>query len=131
MARVPVVKVGGVLVATLNDDLDDVSAMDFQSYVAERVVDTKASGVLLDISVLGIVDSFISKMLSDTAAMVRLLGAEVAVVGMQPAVAITLVELGLTLNSITTVRTLDEGLKELSRRTALTRKAGSGDGLGR
>jgi rsbT antagonist protein RsbS len=112
--RVPVVRVGDVLVATLGDDVDDETAMDLQESLAERVVATSAAGVLLDISALEIVDSFICKVLGDTANIARVLGARVAVVGMRPAVAITLVELGLPLPGIATALTVDHGLRALA-----------------
>ena len=114
MARVPMVKVGSVLVATLGDELDDRGALEFQGDVASRVVGERVSGVLMDISALEIVDSFISKVLSDTAGVVRVLGARVAVVGMRPAVAITLVELGLSLTGVSTALTLDHGMRALA-----------------
>ena len=103
-----------VLVATFGDELDDLSALTLQDDVGERVVAAR-DGVLLDISALDIVDSFISKVLGDTAGIVRVLGAEVAIVGMRPAVAITLVELGLP---------LDRGRDRTRRRPRTGRLAG-------
>lgn len=108
------VKVGRVLVATLGDELDDAGALDLQDEVGRRVVHERATGVLLDISALQIVDSFICKVLGDTAAIVRVLGARVALVGMRPAVAITLVELGLPLTGVDTARDIDHGLRAVS-----------------
>lgn len=108
------VKVGSVLVATLGDELDDRSALAFLDDVAARVVGERISGVLMDISALEVVDSFISKVLGDTASVVRVLGAQVAVVGMRPAVAITLVELGLSLTGVSTALTLDHGMRALA-----------------
>ena len=114
MARVPMVRIREVLIATLGGELDDETALNLQEDVANRVVAERARGVLLDISSLEIVDSFICKVLSDTAAIARVLGAEVAVVGMRPAVAITLVELGLPLAGVATVTTIDRGLAALA-----------------
>lgn len=108
------VKVGSVLVATLGDELDDSTALSFQEEVAGRVSRERVSGVLLDISALEVVDSFISKVLGDTASVVRVLGAQVAVVGMRPAVAVTLVELGLSLTGVSTALTLDHGMRALA-----------------
>lgn len=113
MASIPTVQVGSVIVATLGFEVDDQTALNLQQALAERVVGQRATGVLLDISALDIVDSFICKVLADTAQIVRVLGAEVAVVGMRPAVAITLVELGLPLTGIPTARDLDHGLRAL------------------
>lgn len=108
------VKVGRVLVATLGNELDDAAALELQDDVARRVVEERATGVLLDISALQIVDSFICKVLGDTAAMVGVLGARVALVGMRPPVAITLVELGLELPGVVTALDLDRGLRAVS-----------------
>lgn len=108
------VRIGRVLVATFGDELDDVAALTLLQDVAERVVDDRATGVLLDISALDVVDSFISKVLSDTAGIVRVLGARVAVVGMRPAVAITLVELGLPLTGVATALDVDQGMRALA-----------------
>lgn len=120
MPRVPMVRVGAVLVATLGDDVDDRAALDLLQDVSERVVDERATGVLLDISAMEVVDSFICKVLGDTARVVRVLGAEVAVVGMRPAVAITLVELGLPLEGVRTALTLDHGMAALSQAAEAT-----------
>jgi rsbT antagonist protein RsbS len=108
------VQVGRVVIATLGDELDDQSALDLQTDLGERVVAARATGVLLDISSLEIVDSFICRVLGETARVVNILGARVAIVGMRPAVAITLVELGLPLDGIATGRTLDHGLQLLA-----------------
>ncbi len=118
------VQVGSVLVATFGDELDDGSALAMQHDIGQRVVQSRASGVLLDISALDIVDSFISKVLGDTAKIVGLLGADVAVVGMRPAVAITLVELGLPLAGILTATNLDHGLRALESGAAASRRRG-------
>jgi rsbT antagonist protein RsbS len=112
--RVHIVQFGSVLVATVADELDDQSALAMQDDVATLVVDRRATGVLLDVSSLEIVDSYISKVLSDTAKIVSILGAKVAVVGMRPAVAITLVELGLSLEGIAKARSIDAGLALLA-----------------
>jgi rsbT antagonist protein RsbS len=112
--RVHIVQFGSVLVATVADELDDQSALAMQDDVATLVVDRRATGVLLDVSSLEIVDSYISKVLSDTARIVSILGAKVAVVGMRPAVAITLVELGLSLEGIAKARSIDAGLALLA-----------------
>lgn len=105
------VQIGRVLIATLGDELDDSSALSFQDDIGQRVVSQRATGVLLDISSLDIVDSFICKVLGDTASIVSILGARVALVGMRPAVAITLVELGLPLTGVETALNLEHGLR--------------------
>lgn len=108
------VRIGRVLVATLGDELDDSSALGFQDDIGHKVVETRATGVLLDISALDVVDSFICKVLGDTASIVSVLGARVALVGMRPAVAITLVELGLPLTGVDTALDLEHGLRVLT-----------------
>ncbi len=118
MARVHLVQVGSVLVATLGEELDDESALSLQEDLGTRVVQRRATGVLLDISGLDIVDSFICKALGDTAKIVGVLGAGVAIVGMRPAVAITLVELGLPLEGVLKARDIDSGLRALARAKA-------------
>ncbi len=115
MARVHVVQFGSVLVATLAEELDDDSALAMQNDVSTLVLRRRATGVLLDVSALEIVDSFIAKIIGDTARIVTILGAEVAIVGMRPAVAITLVELGLSLDGIATALSIDAGLALLAR----------------
>lgn len=113
MAHIPIVRVGGVLVATLQDDIDDDTAVALQGELSRRIVAERAHAALLDISALEFVDSFISRVLGDTAMVANILGARVAVVGMRPAVAITLVELGLTLQGVTTALTVDHGMRLL------------------
>ena len=114
MDAVHVVQIRSVLVATLADELDDNSAVAMQGELAALVVARRATGVLLDLSALEIVDSYISKVLGDTARIVSILGARVALVGMRPAVAITLVELGLSLDGVAKARTIDDGLALLT-----------------
>ena len=109
------VQFGSVLVATLAGDIEDDSAVTMQSEISALVVERRATGVLLDLSALEIVDSYISKVLGDTAKIVRILGAQVALVGMRPAVAITLVELGLSLEGIAKALTLDAGMALLAQ----------------
>ncbi len=126
MARVHIVQVGDVLIATLGDELDDQSALTFQDELSDRVVRRRASGVLIDVSALDIVDSFICKVLGDTARIVRVLGADVVLAGMRPAVAITMVELGLSLDGVATVRNVDSGLERLADRRPHDRPAAAG-----
>lgn len=109
MERIPILKVGDVLLVSIQVDMHDRMAMSLQDDLSEQVVRTGARGVLIDISALEIVDSFIGRMLADMASMARALGAEAVVVGMRPAVAITIVELGLSLNMRTALN-VDKGL---------------------
>ncbi len=108
---------GSFLLVTIQVDMHDQMAMTLQDDLTNRIVETSAKAVLIDISSLDIVDSFIGRMLAGIAAMSRILDAQTVVVGMQPAVAITLVELGLSLNGIKTALNVDRGMALL--RTSL------------
>ena len=110
MDRVPILRIGDILLVSIQIDLQDHIALALQDDLSNRIVETGANGVLIDISALEIVDSFIGRMISTTAAVSRVLDAETVVVGMQPAVAITLVELGLTLSGVRTALDVDRGL---------------------
>jgi len=112
-ARIPILKVGRVLIVPIQIDMDDQTAIQLQERILTELDRTGARGVLIDISLLEMVDSFIGRMLSDIAAMARIMDARTVVVGMQPAVAITLVELGLELKGVETVLNIDEGFKLL------------------
>ncbi|MFD5876173.1 MULTISPECIES: STAS domain-containing protein [unclassified Streptomyces] len=113
--RVPVLKIGDVLLVSIQVDLEDQTVLDLQDDLAARIVATGASGVVIDITAVEIVDSFVGRMLATTAAISRMLDAETVVVGMRPAVAITLVELGLSLGGVRTALTLEKGLDMLAR----------------
>ena len=113
MAPVPIIHIGETLIATVQEDLRDQDALDLQQHLSERLVRTGARGVLLDLSVAETVDSFLGRLLGDIAAGARLLGAHTVVVGIQPAVAITLVELGLELRGVYTALTVEKGLARL------------------
>ena len=113
MERIPILRMGKFLLVTIQVDMHDRLAMTLQDELTERIVKDKAKGVLIDISTLDIVDSFIGRMISNTAAMARVLDAETVVVGMQPAVAITLVELGLALAGVKTALNVERGMNLL------------------
>lgn len=115
MERIPILKMGEFLLVTIQVDMHDRLAMSLQDDLTNAIVHHKAHGVLIDISSLEIVDSFIGRMLSNIAAMARVLDAETVVVGMQPAVAITLVELGLTLTNVRTALNVEKGMMLLHR----------------
>jgi len=113
MERIPILRMGKLLLVTIQVDMHDQLAMTLQDDLTERIVKEKATGVLIDISALDIVDSFIGRMISNTAAMAKILDAKTVVVGMQPAVAITLVELGLTLDGVITALNVERGISLL------------------
>ncbi len=118
MDRIPILKMGSFLLVTIQVDMHDQLALQLQDDLTSRIVSAKARGVLIDISSLEIVDSFIGRMISNIAAMARVLDAETVVVGMQPAVAITLVELGLSLEGVRTALNVDKGMLLLQQRLA-------------
>jgi rsbT antagonist protein RsbS len=110
MDRIPILKMGEYLLVTIQFDMHDRLAMSLQDDLTEKIVAARAKGVLIDISALEIVDSFIGRMLAQIAAMSRVLDAETVVVGMRPAVAITLVELGLSLPGVRTALNVERGM---------------------
>ena len=113
MERIPILKMGRFLLVTVQVDMHDRLAMTLQDDLTQRIVQTGAQGVLIDISALEVVDSFIGRMLGNTASMSRILDAETVVVGMRPAVAITLVELGLSLTGVRTALNVEAGMSLL------------------
>jgi rsbT antagonist protein RsbS len=115
MERIPILRMGNLLLVTIQVDMHDRLAMTLQDDLTERIVRDNARGVLIDISALDLVDSFIGRMISNTAAMARVLDAQTVVVGMQPAVAITLVELGLTLHGVKTALNVEKGMALLGK----------------
>ena len=110
MERIPILKMGEYLLVTVQVDMHDRLAMTLQDDLTERIVATHARGVLIDISALDMVDSFIGRMLGNIASMSRILDANTVVVGMRPAVAITLVELGLSLTGVRTALSVEAGM---------------------
>jgi rsbT antagonist protein RsbS len=113
MERIPILKMGRFLLVSIQVDMDDRTAMHLQDDLTSQIVKHHASGVLIDISALDVVDSFIGRMLANTAAMARILDADTVVVGMQPSVAITLVELGLSLRGVRSALNVERGMELL------------------
>ena len=114
MDHIPILKIGSTLIVTIQVDMHDRLALKLEEDLAAKIVATGARGVLIEISALDIVDSFIGRMLDTIASVSRVLDAETVVVGMRPAVAITLVELGLTLPGIKTALDVERGLALLA-----------------
>ena len=110
MERIPILKLGRALLVTIQIDMHDSVATALEEDLSAKIVATGARGVLIDISALEIVDSFIGRMLDNIAAVSRILDADTVVVGMRPAVAITLVELGLSLNGVKTALNVERGM---------------------
>jgi rsbT antagonist protein RsbS len=113
--RIPIIRMGRYLLVTIQVDMYDQLAMTLQNDLTEQISKLGSEGVLVDISALEIVDSFIGRMIANTAAMARVLGADTVLIGMQPAVAITLVELGLSLPGILTARNVEMGMALLEQ----------------
>ena len=116
MDRIPILKMGHFLLVTIQVDLYDRLALSLENDLIHMVSKTGARGVLIDISAVGIVDSFMGRILGNIASMSRIMDAETVVVGMQPAVAITLVELGLTLTGVHTALNVERGMELLRTR---------------
>lgn len=113
MDRIPILQMGNLLLVTIQVDMHDQLALTLQDDLTERIQKTSARGVLIDISALDIVDSFIGRMISTISSLARIMDATTVVVGMQPAVAITLVELGLTLTGVRTALNVERGMELL------------------
>ena len=126
MERIPILKLGKALIVTIQVDMHDRLAVALEEDLTNRIVSTGARGVLIDISALEIVDSFIGRMLDNIAAVARILDAETVVVGMRPAVAITLVELGLSLNGVRTALNVERGMELIQ--AAVVEEERGGDG---
>jgi rsbT antagonist protein RsbS len=124
MYRIPILQMGRVLLVTIQVDMEDQTALALQDDLSNKIAATGAKGVLIDISALEIVDSFVGRMLASISGIARVLDAATVVVGMQPAVAITLVELGLSLEGVRTALNVERGM-------ALLRQTGREKPLGR
>ena len=130
MERIPILKMGAYLLVTIQVDMHDQLALTLQDDLTEKVSQTGAKGVLIDISAVEVVDSFIGRMIANIAAMARILDAQTVLVGMQPAVAITLVELGLTLPGVRTALNVERGMALLQAEVRSPSRVllGEGDG---
>lgn len=114
--RIPIIKIRDFLIVSIQVDMHDKLAIQLQSQILEEIEKTGARGVLIDISILEMVDSFIGRMLSGMASMASIMDAAVVIVGMQPAVAITLVELGLEMPGVDTALNMEKGMEMLEKR---------------
>jgi rsbT antagonist protein RsbS len=114
--EVPIIRMGPNLLVTLQGNLEDRTVEHIERAVTREVARTGASGALIDVSGLSIVDSFVARVIARLVAMIRLLGAEATIVGLQPAVAITLVELGVPMGHVSTALNAEQGMARLNRR---------------
>ena len=119
MDRIPILRMGSFLLVTIQVDLYDRLALNLESDLVQMVNKTGAKGVLIDISAVSIVDSFMGRIIGNIASMSKILDAETVVVGMQPAVAITLIELGLPLKGVHTALNVDKGMQMLKSMVTL------------
>ena len=127
MDRIPILKLEDVLLVSIQVDMHDQLALTLQDDLTQKIVATRARAVLIDISALEMVDSFMGRMLGNIASMSRILDAQTVVVGMRPAVAITLVELGLSLAGVKTALNVDRGMAMISGRDGAGWLTGDGD----
>ncbi len=118
MERIAIAQIGDCLLVTIQVDMHDRLALTLREDLGQRLVQTQATGVLLDISGLDTLDTFIARVLAGIASMSKLLGAETVIIGMRPAVAMTLVELGLTLDGVNTALDVERGMALLRRKNA-------------
>ena len=116
---IPILRLGEILLVSIQVDLDDNEVMEFQADILHKIAEVEARGLVLDITALAVVDSFMARTINDTARMARLLGAEVVICGMRPSVALTLVEMGRGLVGIAAAFNLDEGVRQIRAQIAL------------
>jgi rsbT antagonist protein RsbS len=128
MDRIPILQMGRLLLVTIQVDMHDRLALALQDDLTAKITDTQAHGVLIDISSLEMVDSFIGRMLANIAAMSRVLDAQTVVVGMRPAVAITLVELGMSLPGVRMALNVERGMELLRQSLSKHQQEGDDDG---
>ncbi|MET0342357.1 MAG: STAS domain-containing protein [Polyangiales bacterium] len=120
--QLPILRLGRNLLVSLQGDLDDAAVLRLEDQITREIVRVKAEGTLLDVSGLSVVDSFIARVIARIASMVRLLGSETVVVGIQPAVAITLVELGVSMEHVHTALNAGRGMELLGQLRALEQR---------
>lgn len=113
--RIPILKLYNCLLVSIQWELDDQTALQFQEDLLQKIHETSASGVVIDLTSIDFIDSFIAKVLGDVIDMSNLMGAKVVITGIQPAVAITLIELGIGLNNVLTAIDLEKGLEKLQQ----------------
>lgn len=110
MDKVPILKMGDTLILTIQVELHDKTAMGLQEDILEKIFETKPQGLVIDVSAVGVVDSFLGRMFSDTATMAKTMGVETVLVGIQPEIAITLQEMGLELKGVHSALNLEKGI---------------------
>jgi rsbT antagonist protein RsbS len=124
--RIPILRLGDLLLTSIQSDITDEQALALQTDLLRQLDQSQVRGVVLDISSLDVIDSYMARILSETARMARLMGGEVVITGMNPMVAVTLVEMGRELTDVATALNLEQGIDKL--RARLTRQGGEADG---
>lgn len=114
-SRIPILKLENYLLASIQIDLDDKTALQFQEDLLNRIKETEAQGAVIDLTSVSLVDSFIAKVLGDVIQMAGLMGTKIVLTGIRPAVAITLIDLGITLGGVQTALNLEQGLSKLKQ----------------
>jgi len=117
--RIPILRLGDILLTSIQSDITDEQALALQADILRHIDQSAVQGIALDISALDVVDSYMARILSETARMVRLLGGEVVITGMNPMVAVALIEMGRDLGGVMTALTLEKGVEKLRERLAL------------
>ncbi|MDP2099026.1 MAG: STAS domain-containing protein [Methylobacter sp.] len=117
--KIPILRLGKILLSSIQVDLTDADAMQFQNDLVNKIAEMEALGIVIDITSLEVVDSFMARVINDTAGMARLLGAEVVICGVQPYVAMTLVEMGRDLIGVDCTFNLDQGLEIIKERIGM------------
>jgi len=118
--RIPILRLGDILLTSIQSDITDTQALTLQYDILKRLEQSRALGVLLDISALDVIDSYMTRILSETARMARLMGGEVVITGMNPMVALALIEMGRDLSDVLTALDVEQGVDKLRRRFAAT-----------
>ena len=113
--RIPILRLKGILLTSIQVDLADQEALEFQSDLVQEVTRSEAQGVVIDVTALDVVDSFMARVLNETAGMAQTLGAEVVLCGIQPSVALTLTEMGRELLGVDTALSLEQGVEKVDR----------------
>jgi rsbT antagonist protein RsbS len=131
MERIPILKVNEFLLVSIQVEMHDTLALALQEDLTNKLYLTKARGVLIDISSVDVLDSFMARVLSTIVASIRIMGSETIIAGMQPAVAITLIEMGITLPGVLTAVSVEKGMNLLRRRLGLSTEADEVEDFGR
>jgi rsbT antagonist protein RsbS len=130
MERIPILKVHDFLLVSIQVEMHDTLALALQEDLTHKLYQTKARGVLIDISTVDVLDSFMARVLRTIVSSIRIMGSETVIVGMQPAVAITLIEMGITLPEVLTAISVEKGMRMLGNRLGYSNETDEAGGFG-